>query len=99
MQTVQALPAFEDCYPPEIVEWVATFDNPDTMTEHQRRILQITDDAQVCAAAQHYFQRLDDCDTPDEANALIKRFQTSLDATATAGAAADLPALFVWTLQ
>lgn len=99
MQTVQSLPAFEDCYPPEIVDWVRSFDDPNTLTEHQRRILEITDDARVCTAAQRYFRRLDDCDTPDDANALIKRFQISLDATATAGAAADLPALFVWTLQ
>ena len=67
--------AFDECYPPEIVEWINAFPAPDLMTGQQLQITRTIDDPRAVAAAQDYFSTLNECDTPEEGNAMITRFR------------------------
>ena len=87
--------SFEDCYPPEIVEWIAAFPEPSDLSAHQRRTVEIISDPRTIAAAGKYFATLDDCDTPEEANAIINNFRSMLEDTIKP---ADITALFVGRL-
>ena len=71
--------AFDECYPPEIVGWINTFPAPDQMAEQQLHIARIIDDPRTIAAAQNYFSMLNECDTADDGNAMIARFQAMLE--------------------
>ena len=84
--------AFDECYPPEIVEWINAFPAPDLMTGQQLQITRTIDDPRAVAAAQDYFSTLNECDTPEEGNAMIARFREMLEDAAKPD---DLAGLFV----
>lgn len=50
---------FEDCYPPEIVEWVQSLPEPELCTAQQRRIHQIIEDKEVIKKSAHVFKQLE----------------------------------------
>lgn len=58
---------FEDCYPPEIVEWAQGLPEPEYSTPAQKRIATILDDAEVIRASKRVFEKMDNTSNPDEA--------------------------------
>jgi len=48
---------FEDCYPPEIVEWAQGLPEPECCTPAQKRIAAILEDDEVIKASKCIFEK------------------------------------------
>lgn len=79
---MQPTPAFAECYPQEIVDWIAAFPEPVDMTPNQHRIVKIIDDPRTIAAAGQYFSTLNERTTPEDAVSIINRFIALIKDTA-----------------
>lgn len=66
---------FEDCYPPEIVEWAQALPKPDYCTPQQMRINKVLEDAEVIRCAAKLFDDANNSDIREAALQLIDNFQ------------------------
>lgn len=64
-------PAFADCYPAEVVNWIKGFPEPDECTAMHRRICDRVQDELMIAVARPYVAKVNTAATQEEAERLV----------------------------
>lgn len=78
----QPLPAFEECYPYEIVEWAKALPEPEQCSPRDLAICRLLDDEGVIALGRGLIKRLDAAETREEASQMITHFRELLQGAA-----------------